>query len=155
MGGLKNNWFWNRSRPFVWLGHVVSGGAGAQKRHLWRAADSGYSQAACHFNDGVCWAFGFPRGCPPINSVLCLLFAFSYCIRLRVFCCYFFFLLCFPLFLWEKILKVLLCRWFCITTAIFLPQSFIWYVHLCFCRSFCCAGWSIGLGFWFVWVLFG
>ena len=32
MGGLKNNWFFeNRSRPFVWLGHVASGGAEAKK----------------------------------------------------------------------------------------------------------------------------
>ena len=76
-GRVKNNWFFETEIDFLsgWATWRV--GVREPKRHLWWAADSGYSQAVCRFNDDVCWTFGFPRGCPPINSILCSLLLFS------------------------------------------------------------------------------
>ena len=110
MGGLKNNWFLKQKLTFCLVGPRGEWGCRSQKRHLWWAADSGYSQAACHFNDGVCWAFGFPWGCPPINSILCLLLHFSYCVFSESFFC-FFFLLCFLLLFLSEALEPF-CWWF-------------------------------------------
>ena len=53
MGGLKNDCFFETEVDFfAWLGHVARGGEEVEK-HLWWAVNSGYSQAACRFNDGV------------------------------------------------------------------------------------------------------
>ena len=149
MGGLKNNWFFlNRSRPFVWLGHVASGGAGAKKafmmsRRLWVFPGS------MSFQWWRSCSFGFPRGCPPINSILCLLLHFSYCIFSESFC--FFFLLCSSLlFLSEKTLEFFLSMLLCRNSNLSSPHFHLVRAFL-FLFSLCCACLFIG----FVSDLFG
>ena len=94
-------------------------------------------------------AFGFSRGCPPINSILCLLLHFSYCVFFESFC--FFFLLCFLLLFLSEALEPFY-RWFsCFATTTFLLQNSSRYVHFALVFSFCCACLFIG----FVSDLFG
>ena len=174
MGGLKNNWFFKTEVNFLPSWATWRVGVRKPKRYLWWAADSGYSQAACRFNDGVVWAFGFPRGCPPINSRLCLLFVF-FLLRL----------------LWEfllllpSVLSSAFSKWsprtFLLVVFVFCNSNlsssdFLSVRAFCVCFSFCCACcllasflsflgkplaivWNVGFlgffGFWicYVWLL--
>ena len=98
-------------------------------------------------------AFGFPRGCPPINSILCLLLHFSYCVFLRV-------LLLLPSVLSFAFLSEaleLFCQWFscrngdCIAVFNISSSDFHLVRAFCSCFSLCCALLFVG----FVSDLFG
>ena len=154
MGGLKNNWFfWNRigllSGWATWrVGVREPKKAFMMSRQLWVFLGS------MSFQWWRCCAFGFPRGCPPINSILCLLLHFfPTAFFLRV-------LLLLPSVLSFAFLSEaleLFCRWFsrrngdCIAVSTISSSDCHSIRAFCSCFSLCCACLFIG----FVSDLFG
>ena len=75
-GRVKNNWFfWNWVLLFALIGPRGERGqrerrAFMMSRRLWVFPSS------VSFQWWRSWAFGIPRGCRPINSIMCLLFVF-------------------------------------------------------------------------------
>ena len=136
MGGLKNNWFLK-----LWLLFALIGPRGERGWRERRAFMM--SRRLCVFPGSVSFqwwhscAFGFPRGCPPINSILCLLLHFSYCV-FSCQCCFFFFLCSLLFSEWSP---RIFWRWFlrldgvCLAVCNpFLP-FYTWYVYFAFVFS--------------------
>ena len=174
MSGLKNNWFFETEVDFLpgwatWrVGVREPKKAFMMSRRLWVFPGS------MSFQWWRCLGVWFPRGCPPINSRLCLLFVFF---LLRFF---WEFLLLLP-----SVLSSAFSKW---SPRTFLPVVFVFCNNnlsssdflsvraFCVCFSFCCACcllasflsflgkplaivWNVGFlgffGFWicYVWLL--
>ena len=152
MGGLKKCLVFENDANLLsgWATWRV--GVRKPKRYLWWAANSGYSQATCRFNDGVCWAFGFPRACLPINSILCPLLLFFHCIFSEI--AFSFNLVRTFAFFWVKLQNFLTV--ICILTVFALrfcnPCSSLTFGTYSLCLVlFFSALWCLLVCCWFVW----
>ena len=152
MGGLKNNWFFETEVVFLfgwatWQAEVRKPKKAFMMSHrLWvfRGSMSFQWWRSC--------AFGFSRGCPPINSILCLLLHFSYYVfsestASSSFCA----LICFPEWSPRIFLSVIFAFIVGDETTDFNP--FLPDLHLV-CALFlcfpCCVLFSL-VCFWFAW----